>query len=125
MPAAEVDHLDPVESFANRAGSGVEAIVAGHVVVVGRPALLAESGARPATGGLAARAEAAEVSGHTAVATVVDGAVAGLFVVTDCVKPSSAQAISDLRALGLTPVLLTGDNERTARAIADNSASIA
>ncbi len=106
-----------MESFANRAGSGVEAIVDGHVVVVGRPALLAERGlALPPE--LAARAEAAEVSGHTAVATVVDGAVAGLFVVTDRVKPSSAQAISDLRALGLTPVLLTGDNERAAQAVA-------
>ncbi len=59
-----------------------------------------------------------EGMGRTVVAAAIDGAVAGLFVVADRIKPTSAQAIADLRALGLTPVLLTGDNERSARAIA-------
>ena len=52
------------------------------------------------------------------VAAAIDGTVAGLFVVADRIKPTSAEAVADLRALGLTPVLLTGDNDRTARAIA-------
>jgi Cu+-exporting ATPase len=59
-----------------------------------------------------------ESKGRTVVAAAIDGKVAGLFVVADRIKATSATAIADLRALGLTPVLLTGDNERTARAIA-------
>ena len=107
----------PVESFTNRSGLGVEAVVDGHAVVVGRPAMLAESGLELAPELGAALAEE-ESMGRTVVAAAIDGAVAGLFVVADRIKPTSAQAIADLRALGLTPVLLTGDNERSARAIA-------
>ena len=70
---------------------------------------------------LAAAFAAEESKGRTVVAAAIDGAVAGLFVVADRIKPTSAEAISDLRALGLTPVLLTGDNERAARAIADEA----
>jgi Cu+-exporting ATPase len=106
-----------VESFTNRSGLGVEAVVDGHAVVVGRPAMLAESGLELAPELEAALAEE-ESMGRTVVAAAIDGAVAGLFVVADRIKPTSAQAIADLRALGLTPVLLTGDNERSARAIA-------
>ena len=114
---SESGTLAPVESFTNRSGLGVEAVVDGHAVVVGRPAMLAEWGL-----GLSPELEAAlaeeESMGRTVVAAAIDGAVAGLFVVADRIKPTSAQAIGDLRALGLTPVLLTGDNERSARAIA-------
>ena len=67
---------------------------------------------------LTARFDAAEAEGRTVVAVAVDGAVAGLFVVADRIKATSPQAVAELRALGLTPVLLTGDNERTARAVA-------
>ncbi len=109
--------LDPVERFTNRSGLGVEAVVAGHAVVVGRPAMLAEWGLE-LTPELEDRLDAAEAQGRTVVAAAVDGAVAGLFVVADRIKASSPQAIAELRALGLTPVLLTGDNERTARAVA-------
>jgi Cu+-exporting ATPase len=113
---SELAHLAPVESFTNRSGLGVEAVVDGHAVVIGRPGMLAERGlALPPD--LATRFDAAEAEGRTVVAAAVDGAIAGLFVVADRIKSSSAQAISELRALGLTPVLLTGDNERTAKAI--------
>jgi Cu+-exporting ATPase len=113
----ELGDLQPVDSFTNRSGLGVEAVVDGHTVVVGRPAMLGEWGLTlpPA---LAARFDAAEAGGRTVVAVGVDGVVAGLVVVADRIKATSQQAVGELRSLGLTPVLLTGDNERTARAVA-------
>ena len=113
-----VGALPAVESFTNRAGLGVEAVVEGRAVVVGRPAMLAEwaveSDAR-----LAERFAEEEGRGRTVVAAAVDGKAAGLFVVADRLKPTSATAVAELRSLGLEPVLLTGDNERTARTVAD------
>ena len=109
--------LPPADRFQNRAGLGIEAVVDGHAVVVGRPALLAEWGlALPA--GLAHAREQAEAAGQTVVAVAADGAVRGLIGVADRIKPSSRAAIDELRRLGLTPVLLTGDNERTANTVA-------
>ncbi|MEA2407497.1 MAG: P-type Cu+ transporter [Thermoleophilaceae bacterium] len=110
--------LPPVEGFANREGLGVEGIVEGHAVVVGRAALLADGGLRLAPELEAART-AAESRGQTAVVAGWDGAARAVFVVADTVKPSSAEAIASLKQLGLRPVLLTGDNETTARAVAD------
>ncbi|HXF98454.1 MAG TPA: heavy metal translocating P-type ATPase [Gaiellaceae bacterium] len=113
----EVGALPPVERFESRAGLGVEASVEGRTVVVGRPAFLAERGLElPAE--LAAAAAEAEAAGRTVVAAGWDGVVRGLLVVADRVKPTSAEAVAELKALGLTPVLLTGDNERTARSVA-------
>jgi len=116
----EVGALNAVEGFKNRSGLGVEAVVDGHAVVVGRPTMLADRGLElpPA---LATAFAAEESKGATVVAAAIDGAVAGLFVVADRIKSTSAEAIADLRSLGLTPVLLTGDNERAARAIADEA----
>ncbi len=114
----ELGELDPVESFRNRAGSGVEAVVDGHAVVVGRPATLAEWGLALPDDLAAAQAEA-ETRGHTVVAAGWDGGLGGLLVVGDRIKKSSAAAIAELRELGLDPILLTGDNESTARAVAD------
>ena len=108
---AEAGGLAPVESFTSRAGYGIEAVVEGHSVVVGRPSsheLAAELGAAVAV---------AEANGQTAVAAEIDGTVAGVFVLADRIKPTSMRAIADLRSLGLVPVLLTGDNERTAAAV--------
>jgi Cu+-exporting ATPase len=110
--------LPPVEGFANREGLGVVGVVEGHAVVVGRAALLADSGLRLARELEAART-AAESRGQTAVVAGWDGAARAVFVVADTVKPSSAEAIASLKQLGLRPVLLTGDNETTARAVAD------
>ncbi len=117
---SEVGALDPVDGFKNRSGLGVEAVVEGHTVIVGRPAMLASFGLELSPE-LNAAVAAEESKGRTVVAAAIDGAVAGLFVVADRIKPTSAEAIADLRALGLTPVLLTGDNERAAKAIADEA----
>jgi Cu+-exporting ATPase len=115
--ASETGGLPAVENFTNREGLGVEGVVDGHTVVVGRPALLAGSG-MTLTPELDAARRAAEAKGQTAIAAGWDGAARAVFVVADTVKPSSAQAIAQLKALGLRPVLLTGDNEMTAKAVA-------
>ncbi len=112
-----VGALPAVQSFTNRAGVGVEAVVDGRAVVVGRPALLAER-AVELDARLAGRFAAEEARGRTVVAAAVDGRPAGLLVVADRLKPTSATAVAELRSLGLEPVLLTGDNERTARTVA-------
>ena len=107
-----------VERFANHPGLGVEAVIEGKALVVGRPALLEEWGLALAEDLAAARADA-EQQGQTVVAVAWDGAVRGLVAVSDRVKPTSAEAIAQLKRLALAPVLLTGDNERAARAVAD------
>ena len=109
--------LPGVQGFANREGLGVEGTVEGRAVVVGRPALLADHGFRLPPGLEAARRDA-EREGRTAVAAAWDGAARALLVVADTVKPTSAEAVRALRDLGLRPVLLTGDNEAAARAVA-------
>lgn len=115
---AEAGALPPVESFQNVPGKGVAGIVDGHAVLVGREALLTDWAiALPPE--LAAAKASAEALGRTAVLAAWDGEARGLLVVADQVKPTSAEAVAQLRALGLTPVLLTGDNAAAARAIAD------
>jgi Cu+-exporting ATPase len=113
----ELGALPAVEAFTNREGLGVEGVVDGRGVVVGRPSLMADWGlAVPAD--LAAAKDAAEARGRTAVLVGWDGRVRAVLEVADTVKPTSAAAVAALRDLGLRPVLLTGDNERTARAVA-------
>jgi Cu+-exporting ATPase len=109
--------LPRVESFANRAGLGVEGMVDGHAIIAGRPALLADWALHLPPELEAAKA-GAEARGQTAIAAGWDGAVQAVFVVADTVKPSSARAVERLKALGLRPVLLTGDNSATAAAVA-------
>jgi P-type Cu+ transporter len=115
---AEVGELAPVASFANREGLGVEGVVDfDRAVVVGRPALAAQRGLDvPAE--LAAALESAEAAGRTAVLAGWDGRVRAVLSVADAVKPKSAAAVRALKRLGLTPVLLTGDNRTTAEAVA-------
>jgi Cu+-exporting ATPase len=114
---AEVGSLPSVAEFVSHDGLGVEGHVDGVDVVVGRPALLAARGmALPDE--LASAVAAAEAAGRTAVAAGWDGAARAVLVVADTVKPTSAEAVARLRALGLRPVLLTGDNAATARAVA-------
>ncbi|MEU7895323.1 heavy metal translocating P-type ATPase [Nonomuraea sp. NPDC049152] len=106
-----------VEDFANVEGLGVQGIVDGHAVLVGRPMLLAEwSQHLPEE--LAQALEREQEAGRTAVAVGWDGRARAVLVVADVVKPTSKEAIQRLRALGLTPVLLTGDNEKVARTVA-------
>ena len=109
--------LPGVESFANQAGLGVQAVVDGHAVLVGRPAFLAGwSVGLPDE--LQSEMERLEDGGDTVVAVAWDGAARGLIAVADQLKPTSLEAIDALRALGLQPVLLTGDNERAAQSVA-------
>jgi len=113
----EIGQLPAVERFTNRAGLGVEALVDGRAAVIGRPELLAEWRlALPPE--LATARAGAEAEGRTVVAAGWDGAVRGLLVVADRTKATSREAVAELRGLGLKPVLLTGDNERTAQSVA-------
>ncbi|MGH8895172.1 MAG: copper-translocating P-type ATPase, partial [Actinomycetes bacterium] len=120
--AVELGPLPTVEDFANVEGLGVQGVVpdgagGSRAVLVGRPRLLAEW-SQPLPAGLEQRMAAAEAEGKTAVAVGWDGQARAVLVVADTVKPSSRDALDRLRALGLRPVLLTGDNEVTARAVA-------
>ncbi|WP_265443030.1 heavy metal translocating P-type ATPase [Flexivirga meconopsidis] len=116
--AAEVAPLAVAESFSDTAGLGVSGVVDGHAVVVGRPKLLQDwSIELPDV--LQQQMYDAERAGATVVAVGWDGAARGLVAVEDRIKPTSAEAVGKLRALGLRPVLLTGDNETVARAVAD------
>ena len=112
-----VGALPGVEGFTNLEGLGVQGVVDGHAVLVGRSRLLADW-SQP-LGQELERAQAdAEARGRTAVAVAWDGQARGVLAVADTVKPTSAAAVRQLRALGLTPVLLTGDNRAVAEAVA-------
>ncbi len=115
--AQEVGDLPPVESFQSHQGRGVQGVVEGRAVVVGRQSWLAEWAVHlpPALEQASANAQA---DGRTVVVASWDGQVRGLFLVSDTVKPTSRDAITELMRLGLEPVLLTGDNERAARSVA-------
>ncbi|MBL0746712.1 heavy metal translocating P-type ATPase [Nocardioides baculatus] len=115
LPAVELPH---VEHFANVEGLGVQGVVEGHAVVVGRPRLLADW-SQHLDADLADVVERAQREGRTPVAVGWDGRARGVIVVGDTVKPSSAEAIARLRDLGLTPILLTGDNAAAAQQVAD------
>jgi P-type Cu+ transporter len=110
--------LPAVDGFSNLEGLGVQGVVHGHGVIAGRERLLADW-AMPITPELDAAKAAAEDRGHPPILVGWDGAIRAVIVVADTVKPTSAAAIRDLRTLGLDPVLLTGDNERAARGVAD------
>ncbi|HTQ20118.1 heavy metal translocating P-type ATPase [Mycobacterium sp.] len=115
---AELGTLATPEDFVNVEGKGVQGIIEGHAVVVGRASLLADW-AQHLDGPLAAAKARAESEGKTAVAVGWDGRARGILVVADTVKPTSAEAIREFRRLGLTPVLLTGDNQTVAERIAE------
>ncbi|WP_435886990.1 heavy metal translocating P-type ATPase [Streptomyces microflavus] len=109
--------LPTPEDFANIPGLGVQGVVDGHAVLVGREQLLAEWEIRLPETLAAAKAEA-ERAGRTAIAVAWDGEARAVLEVADAVKDTSAEAIERLRALGLTPILLTGDNRAVAEAVA-------
>ncbi|MFJ2771818.1 heavy metal translocating P-type ATPase [Streptomyces sp. NPDC087300] len=115
--AAEAGPLPVPEDFANVAGLGVQGVVEGHAVLVGRTQLLGEWEIRLPAGLERAKAEA-EAAGRTAIAVAWDGEARAVLEVADAVKDTSAEAIERLRALGLTPILLTGDNEAVAVSVA-------
>jgi len=111
--AAERGALPPVEGFMSRQGVGVRGTVEGLGVTVGRP-----GADQPVPDDLAAVMETAEAAGRTAVVVSWDGRARGVLAVADAVKPTSRAAVAALRRLGLTPVLLTGDNMTVAKAVA-------
>jgi len=115
--AGDAGPLSPVEGFTNREGLGVEGVVDGQALVAGRPALLADWSVRLPPE-LSDAIENAEASGRTVVVAGRDGAAMAVFAVADTPKATSAEAVAQLKRLGLSPVLLTGDNERTALAVA-------
>ncbi|GHF07981.1 heavy metal translocating P-type ATPase [Streptomyces morookaense] len=109
--------LPAPENFENIAGLGVQGVVDGHAVLVGREKLLTDWAIElPAE--LAAAKAAAEAEGRTAVAVAWDGEARGILTVADAVKDTSARAVAELRRLGLTPILLTGDNRTVAETVA-------
>ena len=113
--AAAAPQPVPVEDFVNVEGLGVRGRVDGRAVLVGRPQLLPE--ALPSE--LQQAFDDAQTRGFTAVAVGWEGHTRAVLVVADRVKETSAEAIGGLRDLGLRPILLTGDNERVARTVAD------
>ncbi|WP_167158034.1 heavy metal translocating P-type ATPase [Streptomyces sp. MBT27] len=115
--AAEVGALPAPEDFAGIAGLGVQGVVEGHAVLVGRERLLAEW-AMELTPALTKAKEEAEAAGRTAIAVAWDGEARAVLEVADAVKETSPEAVDRLRALGLTPILLTGDNRAVAEAVA-------
>ncbi|WP_456285439.1 heavy metal translocating P-type ATPase [Microbacterium sp. JZ70] len=114
---AELGALPVVEGFQNLEGRGVQGVVDGAAVVVGRASLLSDW-ALHLSADVADAQRREEADGRTVVAVGWDGRARGLLVVADTVKPTSAQAVAELKELGLTPVLLTGDNRAVAERIA-------
>jgi len=111
--------LPGVDDFTSYQGLGVTGVVDGRAVVAGRAGWLQDDWAQPIPAALAERAAEAEAAGQTAVFAGWDGRARGVIIVADTVKPTSAEAVAKLRAMGLSPVLLTGDNARAARAVAE------
>ncbi|WP_117434507.1 HAD family hydrolase, partial [Acuticoccus kandeliae] len=105
--------LPAVTDFTNHEGLGVQGVVDGHAVLVGRPRLL-EQWSVPLPDDLAAVAADEAARGRTTVAVAWDGTARAVFVVADTVKPTPAEAIAEFRRLGLRPVLLTGDTRAVA-----------
>jgi P-type Cu+ transporter len=109
--------LPAVDGFDNLEGLGVQGVVEGHAVLAGRERLFTEW-AMHLDGELEQAKASAESAGRTVIVAGWDGHIRGLLVVADTVKATSSEAVARLRALGLTPILLTGDNERAAQAVA-------
>ncbi len=116
--AAEVGKLDPVDHFTSTGGLGVVADVGGHRVAVGRRTWVVDEQGLASDGGLDETASSAESTGATVVWVGWDGAARGVVVVVDAVKPEAAEAVTALRALGLRPMLVTGDNRSAAAHVA-------
>jgi Cu+-exporting ATPase len=115
---ATVEAPAAVTGFVARPGLGAEGVVEGKHVIVGRPQLLERAGiALPVL--LAEAAARSEAVGRTSVVVAVDGEALAVVIVADTVRPTSPAAVAELRALGLRTLLLTGDNRRTASAVAD------
>jgi len=109
--------LPNVHEFQSTTGGGVSGHVDGQRVLVGKPAFLASQGIA-GIGALEAKATELQQGGHTAIFAAIDGRAAGILAVSDPIKESTPAAISRLHELGIRVIMLTGDHERTARAVA-------
>ena len=112
------ESLPQVGGFASVRGLGVSGVVEGHSVAAGRPPWLADQWSAHFDAKAVTAMHVHEDLGRTVIGIAIDGEPAGFAIVSDTVKPESARAIAGLRALGLRPVLLTGDNPRAAAAVA-------
>jgi len=110
--------LPNVEGFTNTQGLGVAGVVDSHAVVAGRRTWLKGEWSLDVPEALVASVDAAEADGRTAIYVGWDGLMRGAVVVSDTIKDTSAEAVQSFKALGLRPVLLTGDNARAAQAVA-------
>ena len=116
--ATETRQLDlaAVTDFLSVAGGGVSASVGGRRILVGRPGFLLSLGVDP--GALSASADALAADGKTPVFAAIDGRIAAVIAIADTLKVGSVEAVAELHRLGLAVAMLTGDNQRTAEAIA-------
>ena len=114
----QLGQLPPVADFAAEAGFGARALVDRRAVVVGRPSWLQGELGLTLPLSLVDAASSAEAAGRTAVAIAWDGSVRGVITLADAIKPTSAQAVAQLRELAVTPVLLTGDSASVAHDVA-------
>jgi Cu+-exporting ATPase len=111
-------NISPVEDFESVTGSGVRGTVDGKQVLVGKSAFLSEGGINDVAS-LDDEAERLEREGRTVLRVAIDGQFAGLLAVSDPIKESTKNAIQTLHDLGIHIIMLTGDNERTAKSVAD------
>ncbi len=121
--AAEQLPVPPAQDFDAVPGKGVRATVAGHRVAIGSPTFVASE--RVPLTPAAHQIEALQQAGNTIVVLAVDNQATGLLAIADQIKADAGDAIERLRAAGLEPVMLTGDNGRTARAVAERVGIVA
>jgi P-type Cu+ transporter len=115
--AREFPHLPQPTDFSSLPGLGATGWVDGHEILVGKPELLAQHGVS-IPNQIVERCTSWEVMSNTAVLVARDGSSIGAIALADAIKPSAAPAIQELQRLGLNCILLTGDNQATARAVA-------
>ncbi|MEK9898465.1 MAG: heavy metal translocating P-type ATPase, partial [Actinomycetota bacterium] len=117
--AAALDEIRPVEAFSSTQGQGVRGVVDGSTVVTGRPSWLVQEWSISIPPTAHDWIDDQRERGRTVVATAVDGSFGGAFAIADAVKESSARAVADIKELVGEPMLVTGDNAHSARAVAD------
>ncbi len=108
--------LNPASDFRAVAGKGVQAVTGGHRMLVGSPGMIAEHGIAFDAPQIARLQD----DGHTVVLVAVEQDVIGMIAIGDALRPTSREAVSSLRDLGIEVIMLTGDNRRTAAAAARN-----